>query len=86
MIRKLLFAVLGIAFMFAGALAGLAIAMRWPFECLRTADHLCEPYASVALGPLIGFVVAGCVVGFVAKWYYRRRSASPRARTGGQAA
>ena len=75
MIRRLLVAIIGILLVCAGTLAGLAVAMRWPFECLRSTEHLCEPYASLALGPLIGFTVSAWLLGTLAKRYYRRRAA-----------
>ena len=84
MIRQLLMAVAGIVLVFGGTLAGFVVAMRWPIECLRRTGDLCEPYLSVVIGPLVGFVVTALIVGSAAKRYYRRFPG--RAGAGDQAA
>jgi hypothetical protein len=84
MFRKVVVALVGLAAMFAGALGGLALAMRFPIECHRSTGYLCEPYLSIALGPLLGFVLTGSLVVWLAKRYYRRHP--PRQGPDGQAA
>ena len=84
MILKLLVAVAGVVVVFAGALAGLAVAMRWPVECMRQTGRLCEPYLSLVMGPLVGLAVTAWIVGSLAKRYYRRHPGN--GRSGDQAA
>ncbi|MGH8542099.1 MAG: hypothetical protein ACREX3_00290 [Gammaproteobacteria bacterium] len=85
MFRSIAAAGVGILVVIGGAVAGLALATRFPVECIGVPAYAScgHPYISIAVGPLVGFVGAGFLVRALAKRY---RHLWMQGRSGGQAA